>query len=168
MSGELIVYCHGYSDMPESYENSRVPFIGIFTSQGYAFIQSGYAAGGWAIQEAVQDTEALRRYFIRKYGPPKETYVIGYSMGGFLTLVLIESFPNAYDAGLPLCRPLGAATWFMERRPFHLRVVFDYYLPDALPNPANVPLSFRQSPELNEKMTKLLDSKPDKAEILRR
>jgi hypothetical protein len=88
-------------------------------------------------------------------------------MGGFLTLVLIESFPNAYDAGLPLCGPLGAATWFMERRPFDLRVVFDYYPPDALPNPANVPPSFRQSPELNEKMTKLLDSKPDKAEILR-
>jgi hypothetical protein len=82
-SGELIVYCHGYSDVPGSYENSRVPFIDIFTSQGYAFIQSGYAGGGCAIQEAVQDTEALRRYFIRTYAPPKETYVTGHSWAGF-------------------------------------------------------------------------------------
>src|SRR5258707_6326380 len=85
-NGGLVVYCHGYSDSPGTYENKPNPFIDIFTSQGYAFVQSGYAAGGWAIQEAVEDTEALRRYFMRKYGAPKETYITGHSMGGFLTM----------------------------------------------------------------------------------
>lgn len=165
----LVVYCHGYSDKPGSYEEKDNPFIDIFVNQGYAFIQSGYAAGGWAIKEAVEDTEALRRYFIRKYGAPKETYVTGHSMGGFLTMVLVESFPDVYDAGLPLCGPLGAATWFMERQPFDLRVVFDYYFPDALlPNPAQVPPSFEMSKELNERIEKLIESKPEKAKILRR
>lgn len=166
--GGLVVYCHGYSDTPGTFENKPNPFIDIFVSQGYAFIQSGYAAGGWAIQEAVEDTEALRRYFIRKYGAPKETYVTGHSMGGFLTMLLVESFPTSYDAGLPLCGPLGAATWFMERQPFDLRVVFDYYFPNALPNPASVPASFKMSKELNGEIEKLLDSKPDKSEMLRR
>ena len=166
-NGGLVVYCHGYSNKPESYENKPIPFIDIFTNQGYAFIQSGYAAGGWAIQEAVEDTEALRRYFIRKYGAPKETYVTGHSMGGFLTMVLIESFPNVYDAGLPLCGPLGAATWFMEREPLDVRVIFDFYFPNALPDPANVPSDFRESKELNEQITSLLDSKPAQAEIVR-
>jgi pimeloyl-ACP methyl ester carboxylesterase len=167
-NGGLVVYCHGYSDTPGSFESKPIPFIDIFTNQGYAVIQSGYAAGGWAVQEAVQDTEELRRYFIRKYGAPKETYVTGHSMGGFLTLVLVESFPNAYDAGLPLCGPLGAATWFMERQPFDLRVVFDYYFPNALPNPANVPPGFKQTKELNDQIRALLDSKSENAEILRR
>ena len=167
-NGGLVVYCHGYSDSPGAYENKPNPFIDIFTGQGYAFIQSGYAAGGWAIQEAVEDTEALRRYFIRKYGAPKETYITGHSMGGFLTMMMVESFPSSYDAGLPLCGPLGAATWFMERQPFDLRIVFDYYFPGALPDPSHVPASFKMTKEINEQITQVLDAKPDKAEILRR
>src|SRR5579864_6156525 len=167
-NGGLVVYCHGYSDASGSFEDKPSPFIAIFTSQGYAFIQSGYAAGGWAIQEAVADTEALRRYFIRKYGAPKETYITGHSMGGFLTMMMVESFPSIYDAGMPLCGPLGAATWFMERQPFDLRIVFDYYFPGALPDPSHVPASFKMTKEINEQITQVLDAKPDKAEILRR
>lgn len=167
-NGGLVVYCHGYRDSPGTYEDKPNPFIDIFTSQGYAFIQSGYAAGGWAIQEAVEDTEALRRYFIRKYGVVKETYVTGHSMGGFLTMMLVETSPSIYDAGMPLCGPLGAATWFMERQPFDLRIVFDYYFPGALPDPSSVPASFKMSKEVNEQIVQLLDAKPDKADILRR
>ena len=140
----------------------------FFISQGYAFIQSGFAAGGWAIEEGVQDTEALRRYFIRKYGAPKETYVTGHSMGGFLTMVLVESFPNEYDGGLPLCGPLGAATWYIDREPLDLRVVFDYYFPNALPGPDRVPPGFKMSKDLEQEITLLLDSKPTQAEIVRR
>jgi len=168
-NGGLVVYCHGYSPKPGSYDDPKSnPFIDIFVNQGYAFVQSGYAAGGWAIQEGVEDTEALRRYFIRKYGKPKETYVTGHSMGGFITMVLMESHSNEYDAGMPLCGPLGAATWVMERRPFDLRVVFDYYFPNALPDPSNVPSTFQMSKELDERIEKLLDSKADQAEVLRR
>src|SRR5579872_4788603 len=62
-NGGLVVYCHGYSETPGTYDDKPNPFIDTFTNQGYAFIQSGYAAGGWAIQEGVQDVEELRRYF---------------------------------------------------------------------------------------------------------
>jgi pimeloyl-ACP methyl ester carboxylesterase len=167
-NGGLVVYCHGYSDVPGSFEDKASPFIDVFVSQGYAFIQSGFAAGGWAIQEGVQDTEALRRYFIRKYGAPKETYVTGHSMGGFLAMVLIESFPSTYDAGLPLCGPLGASSWYMDRELLDVRVVFDYYFPNALPSPDRVPASFKMSKEVEEEITRLLDSKPSQAEIVRR
>jgi len=167
-NGGLVVYCHGYSETPGSFEDRPNPFIDVFVSQGYAFIQSGFAAGGWAIEEGVQDTEALRRYFIRKYGAPKETYVTGHSMGGFLTMVLVESFPNEYDGGLPLCGPLGAATWYIDREPLDLRVVFDYYFPNALPGPDRVPPGFKMSKDLEQEITLLLDSKPTQAEIVRR
>jgi pimeloyl-ACP methyl ester carboxylesterase len=166
-NGGLVVYCHGYTDTPGSFEDKASPFIDVFVSQGYAFIQSGFAAGGWAIQEGVQDSEALRRYFIRKYGAPKETYVTGHSMGGFLTMVLIESFPSMYDAGLPLCGPLGASLWYMDRELLDVGVVFDYYFPNALPSPDRVPPSFKMSKEVEDEITRLLDSKPSQAEIVR-
>jgi hypothetical protein len=43
-NGSLVVYCHGYSDTPGTFESKPNPFIDIFVNQGYAFIQSGYAA----------------------------------------------------------------------------------------------------------------------------
>src|SRR5260370_39609801 len=162
------MYCHGYSPVPGNFDNPKLnALFDVFLNQGYAVAQSGYAAGGWAIQEAVEDTEALRRYFGRKYGAPKETYVTGHSMGGFLTMTLIETFPNVYDGGLALCGPLAAASWFMARRVFDMRVVFDYYFPGALPSPAKVPSDYTMGPALNTKMEELLASKPEQAKVMR-
>src|SRR6202140_2029939 len=81
-NGGLVMYCHGYSPIAGTYKEGKLPAVlAVFTEQGYALAQSGYAAGGWAIQEAVADTEALRRYFAGKYGQPKETFVTGHSLG---------------------------------------------------------------------------------------
>jgi pimeloyl-ACP methyl ester carboxylesterase len=168
-NGGLVMYCHGYSPAPGSFDKAGPnPMMDIFLKSGYAVAQSGYAAGGWAIQEAMQDTEALRRYFSRKYGAPKETYVTGISMGGFLTMALVETFPNSYDGGLALCGPLAPANWFMARRVFDMRVVFDYFFPGALPNPVKIPAEYAISPALNETIEKLLDSKPAQSAALRR
>jgi len=71
-----------------------------------------------AVQEAAADIESLRRYFVAHYGKPKETIVTGHSMGGFLTMMLMEMQPTVYDAGLPLCGPLAAPDWFMARGAF--------------------------------------------------
>ena len=168
-NGTLVMYCHGYNPKPGNYDNPKPnPVLETFLKQGYAVAQSGYAAGGWAIQEAVNDTEALRRYFGAKYGRPKETYVTGHSMGGFLTMTLMEMFPNVYDGGLPLCGPLAAASWFMERRVFDLRVVFDYFLPDVLPSPVKVPSDYVMTPQGNATLMNLFESKPQAAAALRR
>lgn len=87
-NGGLVMYCHGYSPVPVDFSQpppqEAVDFLGAFLDQGFAVAQSGYASTGRAIQDAVQDTEALRRYFASRHGPPKETYVTGHSMGGFL------------------------------------------------------------------------------------
>jgi pimeloyl-ACP methyl ester carboxylesterase len=167
-NGGLVMYCHGYNPMPVSFDEKVPPISQLFLSFGYAVAQSGYVAGGWAIEEAVDDTEALRRYFSRKYGAPKETFVTGHSMGGFLTMTLLEMFPNEYDGGLALCGPLGPASWFMGRRVFDIRVVFDYYFPGALPNPVKIPKDFMISPARNAEVQKLLDSSPEKAAAVRR
>ena len=75
-------------------------------------VLAGYAAGGWAIQEAVEDTEALRRYFGRKYGAPKETFVTGHSMGGWASYLLPIEHPDWFAAAFPASGPVtqGAYT----------------------------------------------------------
>src|ERR1700722_7964579 len=71
-NGGLVVDCHGYSPTPAVFtaEQKFSPVLQPFLDQGYAVAQSGYAGGGWAVEEAVVDTESLRRYFVGKYGKP--------------------------------------------------------------------------------------------------
>ncbi len=163
-NGGLVMYCHGYSPVAGAYKEGKLsPILAVFTDQGYAVAQSGYAAGGWAIQEGVADTEALRRYFTTKYGQPKETFVTGHSMGGFMTMMFMERFPTAYDAGLALCGPLAPTTYFMERGAFDLRVVFDYYFPGALPRPDKIPEDYKNTPEAAKELQALIDGQPEKS-----
>jgi len=167
-NGGLVVYCHGYADKPVNYTDGPLPAaLAVFTSQGYAVAQSGYSAGGWAIEQAVSDIEALRQYFVLKYGRPKETFITGHSMGGFLTMMLMERAPANYDAGLAMCGPLAPAAYFMQAA-FDLRVVTDYYFPGMLPAPDRVPASFQGTPELDRKLQALFESQPEKSAALLR
>ncbi len=50
-NGGLVMYVHGYSAVPIRYDNPKPnPVLGAFLEEGYAVAQSGYKAGGWAIQ----------------------------------------------------------------------------------------------------------------------
>ena len=63
-------------------------------------IQSGYSRGGMALEQAIPETEALRKYFVQHYGKPSESYVTGHSMGGTLTAMTIEQHPEIYDVAV--------------------------------------------------------------------
>lgn len=165
-NGSLIMYCHGYNQNPASFDEKPIPLVQAFTGQGYAVAQSGYATGGWAVKEAVEDTEELRRYFIHKYGAVKETFVMGHSMGGFLTMIMMERMAGTYKAGLALCGPLSAATDFMNRGAMDGLVIFNFYFPGVLPEPDQV-LTFQGWDGLNDKVFKALNEKPKEAEIIR-
>ncbi len=167
-NGGLVVYCHGYNASPVKYNDQKLPpILQPFLDQGYALAQSGYAGGGWAVEEAVVDTESLRRYFVEKFGKPKETFITGHSMGGFLTMMLMERYPTQYDAALPMCGPLAPADLFMTRGAFDSYVLFNYYFPGVLPKPNEIPKDFADNRELVEKIQKALDAAPEKAASLR-
>jgi pimeloyl-ACP methyl ester carboxylesterase len=167
-NGGLVVYCHGYAAEPQKFEKPALePYLTVFTDQGYAVVQSGYAAGGWAVQEAAVDTENLRRYFVEKYGQPKETMITGHSMGGFLTMMLMETQPATYDAALPLCGPLASSELFLSRGAFDSYVLFNYYFPGILPDPTKIPKDFVNNRDLVAKIQQALDAAPEKAASLR-
>jgi len=167
----LVVYCHGYDPHAGGvgYDPAKPlpPELAVFTKAGYALIQSGYSAGGWALEQAVPDIEALRKYFVEKYGQPKETYLTGHSLGGLLTVAILEKSPEPYDAGLDLCGVVGNATEVLSRA-FDEQVIFDYYFPGALPSPVKIPKDFQLTEALTKKVYDRLLAKPQAAATVRR
>jgi alpha-beta hydrolase superfamily lysophospholipase len=134
-NGGLVMYAHGYEVVGTPFQPDQPRMAGwrqAFTSRGFAFAQSWYRANGWAVQEGIEDTEALRRHFAARHGQPDSTFVTGISMGGLITVATVETHGAAYDGALPLCGILSPALDAMRGRMFDVLVTFDYLYPGVL------------------------------------
>ena len=107
----------------------------VFLSRGFAFAASDYSTQGWAVKEAIEDTEALRRHFVSKRGAPAETYITGHWMGGHITMAIIERYPEAYQGAMPMCGPLGPALEFLNTGLFDMLVTFEALFPGTIGSP---------------------------------
>lgn len=157
----LVVFFHGYSPEPVRFRNGEAlsPMFTPILDAGYAVIQSGYSAGGWAVEQASADTEKLRRLFVGRHGRPKESFVMGMSMGGTLTVMTIETHPETYDGALSLCGAIEPTDRLMQRD-FALRAAFDYYFPDLLGPLVPVPSGYRPDAGTVRRIATALQGKP--------
>lgn len=165
----LVVFYHGYSERPFRYRLDGS--IGLqaepMLRRGYAVLQSGYSQTGWALQVAYPETEILRKYFVKKYGQPRETIAAGGSMGGALVMVTMElNAKNTYAGGLDLCGAVGPSYVHLNRR-FAWRAAFDYYFPGIMPPLAPVPVNFEESEALRQKVLTALRANPAGASAMR-
>ncbi|HEX6040147.1 hypothetical protein [Longimicrobium sp.] len=134
-NGGLVMYAHGYEIIGTPFEPMiprHADFRRAFTSRGFAFAQSWYRGQGWAVREGIEDTEALRRHFIARYGRPDSTFVTGHSMGGLITVATLETRAAEYDGALPFCGILSPAVDAVRGRLFDVLVTFDYLYPGVL------------------------------------
>lgn len=133
-NGRLVLLQRGYEPvgMPRSElwpQNEATP---IFLSMGYAVAESGYSAQGWAVGEALVDVKALHQHFVERHGKPQATYLVGFSLGGHISLAALEQHDRAYAGALSLCGVnLPAATIFADGIVTPL-VAFDHFFPQAL------------------------------------
>jgi pimeloyl-ACP methyl ester carboxylesterase len=164
----LVVFYHGYALRPASFHiaerltGQQEPFF----ERHYAVIQSAYSQTGWALQQAYPETESLRRYFIRKYSQPLETYVAGGSMGGQLVAITLELNPKPYLGGLDLCGSVGPTYESFGRR-FAMRAAFDYYFPGVMPPLVPVPADFEDTVADRDKVLAALRANPAAATLMR-
>ena len=164
----LVVYYHGYALHPvtfhiaEKLNEQQMPLF----QRHYAVIQSAYSQPGWALAQAYPETEQLRRYFVKTYGVPHETYVAGGSMGGNLTMITLELNPKPYAGGLDLCGAVTAASDAFARR-FAWRAAFDYYFPGVMPPLVPTPINYDDTPAVREKIAEALRSNPGAAAAMR-
>lgn len=162
-NGQLVLYCHGYGGATKfDPQTPPTALMKAFLDAGYALAQSGYSQAGWAVKEGIEETEALRKYFVGKYGAPKRTWVVGHSMGGTITLATVESFPDAYDGALQMCGPVGPSLTALQRRLFDTLVVYDYYFPGLLGSPVQPGENVRMDPEFLIQIQKEAQMYPDR------
>ncbi len=135
---KLVMYAHGYEN-PATPRNqlNRNDMLNVFLERGFATARSSYSRVGWALPEGVDNTEELRKLFIKKYGKPDSTFITGHSMGGGITIASIEKFPKEYNGGLALC-PVSSRVYELMQRAFDSYVVFNALFPDLLPPIADV------------------------------
>ena len=157
----LVMYAHGYQPVGAPPGNPEAPRAvavrNVFLSRGFAFAQSEYSTQGWAVKEGIEDTEALRRYFVTKHGPPAQTFITGHSMGGHITIATIERYPDAYDGAMPMCGPLGSTVDFFNNGLFDMLVVFEFLFPGTIGSPYDV------APDTQAHVRAAIEADPEKA-----
>jgi pimeloyl-ACP methyl ester carboxylesterase len=160
----LIMYAHGYG---RNTVGNVSRFGGdLLCKQGYAVAYSGYADSGWAVESAIKDMEALRARAIIECGTPDHVYISGHSMGGCITVSLMELYPDHYDGGVSFCGAVDSSLRLWRDNIFRLRVLYDAYFPglpgDAVTFPDGFTFKktflphFNESAKDKEKMKKLL------------
>jgi pimeloyl-ACP methyl ester carboxylesterase len=166
-NGDLVMYCHSLRLSPLTPADMAVPdSLKPIMDDGFAIAQAGYSAPGWNMHEAVEDTEALRKYFSEKIKKPARVFIVGESMGGVIVPVLLERADSSYSAGLSLCSSLTSPDWFVMRKMLDLRVVFDYFFPGALPSVTSEPPAQGEE-DLMSAILQALENNAQKATDLR-
>jgi pimeloyl-ACP methyl ester carboxylesterase len=107
-NGDLVIWAHGFrgADSLELIVDNH-PLRELLIPLGYAWAASSYRRNDYDVSSGVQDSHALSKRFNGIVGKPDRVYFSGASMGGHITAVAIEQYPNSYDGALPVCGVLG-------------------------------------------------------------
>jgi hypothetical protein len=167
-NGVLVLWCDGYRPSPGTFQKGKglSKFALALVEQGYAVAESGYSKDGLAVDEAFRESHTLRGYFLKKHSDTKAVYVLGESMGGLISLTLVESYPTSYAGGLSFCGMLGSPFEY-TRRVFDLLTLFHYFYPEVLPPPSEIPATFRPTETLMSTVEATLARSPNEAGLLR-
>ncbi|MEO5558995.1 MAG: alpha/beta hydrolase [Dokdonella sp.] len=164
----LVIFFHGYSTEPIVFgDGERLsPMFDPMLARGFAVIQSGYSAAGWAVEQAGDDSERLRRFFIGKHGQPKETFAMGMSMGGILSVMAVETSPQTYDGALSLCGAIEPSDRLMQRD-FAVVAAFDFYFPGIFGTLVPFDEAYKPTDEIVLKIATAMRANPKAAASLR-
>nr|WP_199047891.1 hypothetical protein [Dyella sp. ASV24] len=164
-NGDLVVLMHGYEPkgVPRQNpwpQNEETP---VFLSRGYAVAASAFASQGWAVGDALDDSERLRELFIKENGKPHHAYVVGFSLGGLEALAALERHGPAYSGALSMCGVNVSAPDIVARGVVTPLVAFDTYFPGVLPD-----LASSASPAMIDpkQIQEALKRNPEKASLL--
>ncbi|MGF6420315.1 pimeloyl-ACP methyl ester carboxylesterase [Stenotrophomonas sp. AN71] len=131
-NGDLVMLTHGYEPVgvprttPMTASDSTAPLL----AAGYAVAQSAYASQGWAVADAITDNERLRQHVLTELKRVRHTWILGFSMGGAVTIASLERFPQHYAGGVSLCGANLAGEQIAADLLTTL-LAFDYFFPKA-------------------------------------
>lgn len=155
---KLVMFAHGYEFMgtPAFIKQPYVAgMLKPYLDRGFAVAASSYQYQGFAMPQGVDDTEALRGYFVKQYGKPDSTLIVGVSMGGGVALATMENFDANYQGALALC-PFSSRPYLQCRKEFDMYAVVNALLPGLVPKLSEVmdpaaPYKAASFPQIMEK-----------------
>src|SRR4051812_37604238 len=131
---QLVMLLHGYEPKgsPRADTAAQNEATPVFLAHGYAVAQSAFSSQGWAVAEALPENERLRAHFAEKYGKPRRTYAVGFSLGGHVALASLEKYGANYDGALSLCGVNMPAAQAFDEAMLTTLVAFDYFFPGVM------------------------------------
>jgi len=123
-NGTLIIYSHGYrpnvnviegipgyggykvTNTPETapgQSGGDLTVTNYLLSKGYALAGSGFSRQGWNADSALLTNKELIDTFKAKFTTTKNVMAWGQSLGGIITQLMQEKYPDLLTAAAPLC-----------------------------------------------------------------
>ena len=106
-NGTLVMWAHGYRGTGLELTVDNHPLREYLIATGSAWAASSYSKNSYDPAQGAKDTHALTMFFNGRFGKPSRTYVTGASMGGHVTGIVAEQWPNSYHGAMPICGVLG-------------------------------------------------------------
>lgn len=179
-NGELVMVAHGFEPVgtarPVPWPAN--PWSDALVKAGYAVAQSGYGSQGWAVSEAIDDTERLRQHFVARHPDTRRSWILGFSMGGAVAIATLERLPQHYAGGISLCGANLPGTVLAGEMLTSL-LAFEYFFPatkglpaQGLTSPAaaaipqaalfeGIATAVQSNPEAAARLARRLEVKPD-------
>jgi pimeloyl-ACP methyl ester carboxylesterase len=102
-NGKLVLWAHGYRGEGLELTVDNHPLRQFLVANGYAWAASSYSKNSYDPAQGAKDTHALTQLFNGRFGRPSRTYITGASMGGHVTGIVAEQWPQSYDGAMPIC-----------------------------------------------------------------
>lgn len=106
-NGKLVLWAHGYRGTGPNLTVDNHPLRELLLAQGYAWAASSYSKNAYDPSQGAKDTHALAQFFNGRFGKPSRSYITGASMGGHVTGIVAEQWPQSYDGAMPICGVVG-------------------------------------------------------------
>lgn len=106
-NGRLVMWARDFRGTGLELTVENHPLRTFLIANGYAWAASSYSRNDYDPAQGAKDTHALTMFFNGRFGRPSRTYITGASMGGHVTGIVAEQWPNTYDGALPACGVMG-------------------------------------------------------------
>src|SRR5690554_6186804 len=117
-NGTLIIVSRGYFAGPgkrTAYSlNDSLELQHQLLEEGYALIGSSYSANGWAVEEGIADQMATLDMFEERFGSPETVIAFGKSMGGLISIGMVEKWPERIHGAMPVCASASGSVPMMN------------------------------------------------------
>ncbi|MEV6167819.1 alpha/beta fold hydrolase [Streptomyces sp. NPDC051954] len=114
-NGTVLLYSHGYNAGPSNpAQDASSPEVGKeLLADGYALAGGSFPGVGWQTPDALGSQIAALDKFATQVAPPRRVIAAGGSMGGEITTLLSEQYPDKIDGAVAMCPDVaGPVPWF--------------------------------------------------------